>query len=458
MTVSEKYYVYNSKNEKYSKSTFSGYLKSEVMNVLKKTITKGELDRACYWSVELDISADTSKLWDRLISFAAKEINIANPNLPIFLWKRYFEFKNLEKNFMKYKLELRNNQESRNKLCELVSVLTLSPKKKIIGLPKIREVDFEISNMKKYMVATDLSKVMQFWKEGDPPEIRIPLNEIANFLSMYNSGSSIAEKSLFWLSWLLTWEKLHKKKFGEFTCSHRETRNIKSKYTNDPIWIVWNIILSELLQRQQSENFLLLKENIECLYKLYKYDYNKTKKKSRINLIIYAFLLILDTTPIIDYDTPIFYKDNLRIKAISNINNLYYTININKNRPILNKQELEKQALDESPYFSNRTRDNITGFQEYMKHQTYGREILINPKKKYVNHEKYNNTPKLEKKNNKFQKKYNTSNIIKEKEKSKKKFQWELFKPKSHKKLPIISIKEPNKKNLYSYYKKLKKI
>lgn len=457
MSVPEKYYIHNAKKEKYTKSTFSGYKKIEVNNVLKKTILKGELDRACYWGVELDISADVFKLWDRLIAFAAKEINIASPNLPIFLWKRYHEFKNLEKNFIKYRLEIRNNQESRNKLCELITVLTLSPKKKILPLPKIKEEHFELGNMRNYMVASDLSKIQKFWKIGDPPEIRIPLNEIANFLSMNNAGSSIAEKTLFWLSWLLTWEKLHKKKFGEFKVSHRETSNINSKYTNDPIWIVWKIILEELLERREHEHFYSLKENIECLYKLYKYEYNRSKKQSRIHLVVFAILLILDTTPTIDFNTPIFYKDNLRIKAMANINDLYYTIYLNKSRPILNQQELQRQALEESPYFSNRSRENVKGFSEYLQKQTYGREILVNPNKQRVIRKK-KQQKKLKRVKQPTGAGISVHNLLKELPKSKKKFTWKLFQP--HKR-PIVKKKDnagkQGSKNLYKYYKEFKK-
>ena len=436
MPLVEKYLI-QCPTQKFTKSTFSGYKKVEVITVLKKTILKGELDRACYWGVELDMSKDTTKLWDRLISFSAKEINIANPNLPIFLWKRLQEFKSLE-----HKITpslLLNNQESRNKLCELIAVLTLSPKKKIIPLPQIKEIHFELYTMQNYMVASDLSKLPQFWKEGDPPEIKIPLNEIANFLSMHNSGSSIAEKTLFWLSWLLTWGKLHKKKFGDFTCSHRKTSNINSKYTNDSIWIVWNIILAELVKREDQEYYLSLKENIECLYKLYKFEYTRSKKSSRIYLVIFAILLILDTTPTIDFDNPIFYKDNLRIKAMVNINNLYYTINLNKSRPIFTPQELRKKAIQASPYFSNLPRENIRGFTDYMHKKTQRRPLSpprakTPPRKRTVRPRATVQTP-----------------LVKQ---PRQRFAWKLFKPSLREITPIP--KQPIPENLYTYYQKLK--
>ena len=122
--------VYENVESKEYKKTFSGYKKTQVYSELKKCILKQELDRACIWAAELDISGHLSKTWEDLIIFGCTEINIINPNLPNYLIKKYREYLLLENKYNKHNIiNLRNNQESRNKLCDFICTLTLSPKK-----------------------------------------------------------------------------------------------------------------------------------------------------------------------------------------------------------------------------------------------------------------------------------------------------------------------------------------
>ena len=56
MIVSQESYIEEHKDIKYKTMTFSGYKRSQVVSALKKSITKQEIDRACKWGAELDIS------------------------------------------------------------------------------------------------------------------------------------------------------------------------------------------------------------------------------------------------------------------------------------------------------------------------------------------------------------------------------------------------------------------
>ena len=122
-------------NEDYKKQTFSCYKRTQVLSSLKKCINKQEIDRACKWGAELDLSNFTEKLWEQMIIYACKEINVINPNLPNYLWKRYSEFLQVTMDYDNK--SLKNVQESRNRLCDLLCVITLSPKKKIPSFKKI---------------------------------------------------------------------------------------------------------------------------------------------------------------------------------------------------------------------------------------------------------------------------------------------------------------------------------
>ena len=122
----------------YKDQTYSGYKKTQVFQELKKSILKGEIDKACFWASELDTSCFTLDIWNKLLLFAAKEINYANPALPPYLYKRYTEILNEAPKWSKY--EMRNSQELRNRLCEMICILCLSPKKSFLTILKSKKM------------------------------------------------------------------------------------------------------------------------------------------------------------------------------------------------------------------------------------------------------------------------------------------------------------------------------
>ena len=72
-------YTYDTKSLLFNKNmTYSGYKKTQVFQQLKKSILKGEVDKACFWAAELDASCYTEDVWVKIMLFACKEINYAN--------------------------------------------------------------------------------------------------------------------------------------------------------------------------------------------------------------------------------------------------------------------------------------------------------------------------------------------------------------------------------------------
>tara|TARA_Y100000590_G_scaffold150703_1_gene173095 strand:+ start:555 stop:1883 length:1329 start_codon:yes stop_codon:yes gene_type:complete len=366
MIVPRQFYILD--NEDYKKKTFSGYKKTQVNSSLKKCIIKQELDRACKWGAELDLSNQISNLWEQLIIYACNEINVINPRLPVYLWKRYEEFLKLLDFYDKK--TIKNSQESRNRLCDLICVITLSPKKKIPKFKKINEKYLNIEVLKDKMEAKNFSEIEFLLKDDDPIELKIPLNELANYLSLDKKGTGIIEKSFFWLEWLLYYEKLYIKKNGKFNCGCRERKNIDNKYSFDCIWLVWDIILYQTKKRYKKEYYNLLKESIQSLYNLYKVNYKKGKRNKRIIYIKYCLLLLFNCTPKINYNAPIFYKDELRIRACANINKLYIMIDTNRKKSTkeFNNYSFIKDKKNSVSIFSKKKRDPYNEeFNDYMK-------------------------------------------------------------------------------------------
>ena len=68
--------------------TFSGYLKSKTFSKFLKSIQTCNISNACLLMSELDLSGYGLQIWNKLIQYYCKEINIANPCLLIYLNKK----------------------------------------------------------------------------------------------------------------------------------------------------------------------------------------------------------------------------------------------------------------------------------------------------------------------------------------------------------------------------------
>ena len=90
LLVPQQYFVTgNFKSKKKTKTTSLGFHKPQANRELLKMISENILDKSCFWFVELDTSGYCDKILENLIIYSCKEINIASPNLPIFLWSTY---------------------------------------------------------------------------------------------------------------------------------------------------------------------------------------------------------------------------------------------------------------------------------------------------------------------------------------------------------------------------------
>ena len=107
-------------------------------------------------------------------------------------------------------LRLRNIQSCRNYLTEFICILAISRKNKIITKPKIKGQDFNVGIFKSKLTAQDTLLVNNILKTGDPSEIGIVVNEFANYITQANRNR---DKALYWINWMIEWDKLNRKRF-----------------------------------------------------------------------------------------------------------------------------------------------------------------------------------------------------------------------------------------------------
>ena len=140
------------------KSTFSGYKKTDVYNILFLSIENGKIENACNWLTECICSGYILELWEKLLIFSCNVVTINNPKLSHHLYKKNNLLHNIlkcvDKNDRYGLLECRNNLVIRNLYFSIVTILSMSDKKvRYDKYPKLKDSDFDFENIYKRFTA-----------------------------------------------------------------------------------------------------------------------------------------------------------------------------------------------------------------------------------------------------------------------------------------------------------------
>ena len=298
--------------------TFSEFKKRDVINALLKSIESGKVENACFWITECLVSGYLFEIFEKLIIFGSKVVHINNPHLPSFLLNRYTTFlksiDHLNKKDKKNFIHLRNTQSIRNCLFDIVTTLTTSSKnKRYDKYPKLKEdTDFSLSAIKKKMNATMQILPSHIIKFTDPEELRVIMNEFYFNLKNVNGGY---DNCIYWILWLINWEKINKKKKLAFEIEERSIKGIKQNLCRDLIWLVWSVIFDEANLRDNN-----IKKEIQNLFLLYKDNFTSGKRNSRLPLVYHAVGLL--TLPV-KFNIPIRSNYDIFIQTQCNINKMF---------------------------------------------------------------------------------------------------------------------------------------
>jgi len=304
--------------------TFSKFKKSEVKKELLKCLLSSNIEQSCYWSAEFICSGDFLYLWNTLFFFTSKYIHIGNPKLPLYIDSRLNIFKNIvNQGYSTDILKLRNNSNIRKLFIEVIAVICYSKKKSSYDIPKINESAFNMIEITHKLIAKHKKAGYKIFKNEDPREIFIAINELAwNIHYKYKD----TQRAIYWLEWIMEYEKLCKRKKIIKKCA---TRNmpVESKYQKDMIWIVWDIILAEAKQNPGLSKIINALLNLFCL------KYKDSSKNKRKLLIYYAISLLTES-----YDTtlPIVNNTNLVENMKKNSDEIYKQIKKNEITPKTN--------------------------------------------------------------------------------------------------------------------------
>ena len=300
--------------------TFSSYKKTDVRKELINSLSSSKIEPACYWSAELVCSAHYLELWDIIITFASKYIHLANPKLPLYIEMRYESFKSIISNgYVGNELRLRNHAKMRSLFAEIVCVLCNSKRQHKYESVKIKKKEeYDIATMSQRLKAPRVDYAQEFFRERDPKEIFIAMNEFAYHISRDSKNTLLA---CYWVEWIVEFETICKAKKETCRCERRSHIPVDDKLQFDPIWMIWDMIIAR--SNQQDEYSPLTQKIVNSLLRIYCIRFTPGVRKKRRYIIYFAISLL--TT---EYDSRIeMINDRLVIEtAVENINAIYKQI------------------------------------------------------------------------------------------------------------------------------------
>lgn len=222
--------------------TFSGYKKADAKKQLLLHLGNSRIEQSCYWAAELLCAAHFMELWEILLLFLGKNIHLANPKLAIYLQKRFVVFRNIMIQ-VNDELCLRNNPTIRNMFIEIVAMYCLSAKKPAMEPIKIKtEEEFDISKMTERLKAPDTTFMEPIFKNKDPKELSIAVNEFCFHLSKKDGHIPNMIQACYWLQWVIDFEIVCRRRKRPCIGATREHIPVEYKYQQEIIWIIWDAI------------------------------------------------------------------------------------------------------------------------------------------------------------------------------------------------------------------------
>lgn len=319
----------NDIREDFKNITFSKFQKSKAKTELINCIYNNKIENACYWTAEFICAGHFLDLWDIIIIYLSKYIHLGNPKLSIYIEMRYNNFITILNNgYVDNIIALRNNEKIRKLFSEIICILCFSNKKHTYNKIKLnRNEEFDLINISNKFKAPNTKYLENIFKEDDPKELFIPINEL-----IYNLTCKNIIDICFWYEWILEYENICKKKKIKCICESRMYAPKNNQ--NDIIWLIWDTLFYYSNPNNKNNyninNTDIINKIIKSLYTLFVIKYNSSFKRKRKHIIYFAFSLLIEN---IDSDIKIT-DNNEKINAIINkIDTIYKDIKKNEISP-----------------------------------------------------------------------------------------------------------------------------
>lgn len=335
--------VINDSREKFKTTSFSNFKKNELCKKLQNSIYYNKREEAFFCTCEMLCSNMLLEIWDTYLILMSKYIHIYNPKLPLYIEKKYSEFRDIVANDDSLK-NIQNNKSLRVIFCSITTVLCCSEKYTILDNLQNKFI-FKIESLYENLKAPNTNFVNLVYKTGDPVEYLIPFNEFIYHLSETKKKVDI----IYWLNWIIEYDILCRKKKKHIGCVSRSIyQNSRKVLETNIIWIIWDTIFVILNKNNYYQNVINV---INSIYNLFTVRYCVSINKKRISLICHSIELLLLHKEI-KFNIPILTNNNEFSNIEDNINVVMEQIKKHEVKTIQNNNQNNKMDIYENIYMN----------------------------------------------------------------------------------------------------------
>lgn len=308
--------------------TFSNFKKQDARHQLLMHIHQGNIEEACYWSAEFVCAADFQELWELIIACMAKNVQMANLKLPLYLEIRYNQFKDIvnERHFIS-ELDLRNNGKVRGLFAEIVSVLACSDKSPSYDMktlhafrnngkqttttttttshdkhhsddqhaPVVADATATPDIVAENLKAVDLSFAEPFFHKEDQKQLFVAMNELAYHLICGTKRGNLSI-AFYWIDWMIAFQDICNKtkpRSKKSICFRRPNTYIDDVFQKEPIWVLWDCLFTCCRQifpthNNNNNNNTRVHNTLNALHRLFCVNYRSCIPKKRRFVLYFA--------------------------------------------------------------------------------------------------------------------------------------------------------------------------
>jgi len=305
--------------------TFSKFKQTDVKKELLNSLVNSKIEPACYWSAELICSGHYGVLWEIILLFYSKHIHLGNPKIAIYLELRIQNFKDIILGgYIGNELKMRNSDKVRRLFCEIMCVLCDAKRRHSFDNIRIKNVDFDMTQMTERFKAPNIRYAQDVYKEDDPRELFVAINELA-----YNISQDCKNiiNACYWIEWIIEYESVCKLKKEKCRCERRTNIPVDLKSQMDIVWIVWDVFFNEADKRPK-----IVQKVVKSLLSLFTLKYTTGCNRKR-KYILYFVVSLLCENPNMDEDIIREKQKEVVSNVMKKVGSIYKQIKQNEESP-----------------------------------------------------------------------------------------------------------------------------
>jgi hypothetical protein len=377
---------------KYTSKSISGYKKSSLLDIFKKSLILNNYYSSLYFGFEIIISGYYNEFWRIVFTILVEYVHITSPNLPKNMYNIHKFYKKLQSKYKRNKIDIRNIFEFQKQIVFLIKNLTtISQQQKVhishlirpsynnYETSKVRHISMIVPVLRRFKVLLQLCIYNKINNIQTPQKTLEELFNIIGYLLSVDSDSYHQDKPYRIKLYHHKNSKINQDIIGLLWNILLKSGKI-NKFILQQIMTFYNIYTQKILYKIEKDSYLILNAIFYLIYSYNDIQLTRILKQdiSYIERIYYNIQVGINTnSKRIDY-IPINNTESKKVphKKVPQQNNILQNSILQKNN--LQKKEIQQpQNIDIPSIFGDIIKNDMYYKSIYEDHMLGDSEIEI---------------------------------------------------------------------------------